>query len=434
MISLIICILLQSFLQTFQRAETTIVEYGQDVDGDYYACVYPEKCPNDTKRVSLCTSEELDNIDIGVEIYRGKNSAQLYDLLIKPLESYLSKRVVFRPVGKIHFINIAAITDCRGRRLCDKYSFRRVSSVDNISSKEKIDFNQTKMYLFGGMVYDADPERMFQNCWWIYRENYWGGENGNDQAYSYAGPERMWYTSEQLSSYIIDSPGWDMNTVTLGTAEDGTRAGYDQLQYSRGEIKFIYSLKGFNIQRYTGDVALEEIFKLKTLWGSPCILHLSTHSFTLDATNSPFSESFTTKQLAYRTSGLMFSGAAHTLSGNEMPYGMNDGLLYAEEIAVYDFSKVDLLVLSACGTALGTVTNDGVYGIQSAFKEAGAKTIVSTLWSINDRAAAEFMKTFYSFMIAGDTKYEAFEKARNAMMQSEDYSDPLYWAPFIMLD
>ena len=117
-----------------------------------------------------------------------------------------------------------------------------------------------------------------------------------------------------------------------------------------------------------------------------------------------------------------------------MPYEMNDGLLYAEEIALYDFSTVDLLVLSACGTALGTVTNDGIYGIQSAFKEAGAKTIVSTLWSINDKAAAEFMKVFYSYMIAGDTKYEAFKKARRAMIESDDYNDPLYWAPFIMID
>jgi CHAT domain-containing protein len=44
------------------------------------------------------------------------------------------------------------------------------------------------------------------------------------------------------------------------------------------------------------------------------------------------------------------------------------------------------------------------------------------------------MKIFYIHMIDGDTKYEAFEKARRAMIESEDYNDPLYWAPFIMLD
>lgn len=434
MIIIIFTILMQSFLQSFLRTETTVVDYRQDADGYYYACVYPEDHMRNACKVSLCSAAELDNIDVGVEIYRGSRSVRLYELLVKPLESHLTRNVIFKPVGKIHFVNMDALVDSKGSRLCNRYNLRRVSSVENIPSKGKIDFNETRMYLFGGMVYDADPELMFQNCWWIYKENYWGGASGTDQAYSSAGPERMWFNAQQLSSYVVDSPGWDMNTVSLGVAEDGTRAGYDQLMYSRGEIKFIYSLKGFNIQRYTGDDALEEIFKLKTLWDSPCVLHLSTHSFTLDATDSPFSDKFTTKELAYKTSGLMFTGASHTLNGYDMPYGMNDALLYAEEIAAYDFSNVDLLVLSACGTALGTVTNDGVYGIQSAFKEAGAKTIVSTLWSINDKAAADFMKIFYSCMISGDTKYEAFAKARRTMIESEDYNDPLYWAPFIMID
>lgn len=433
MISLITGILLQFFMPSFLSNETTVVEYIQD-QGKYGALVYSETDPDKKHHVELCPVSELDRIDVGVEIYRGKNSVVLYDILVKPLEQYITKKVAFKPVGKIHFINMAALVDRRGHRLCDKYSFRRVSSTEQLPSKGQIDFNETRLLLFGGMVYDADPERMFQNCWWIYRENFFGGPNGDDQRYNSMGPERMWLTSEELRTYVYDSPGWDMNTVTLGTAEDGTRAGSDQLQYSRGEIKFIYSLKGFNIQRFTGDTALEELFKLRTRWGTPCVVHLSTHSFTLDATNSPFSKYFSDKELAYKTTGLMFTGASHTLNGYEMPYEMNDGLLYAEEIALYDFSYIDLLVLSACGTALGTVTNDGVYGIQSAFKEAGAKTIVSTLWSINDRAAAEFMKIFYTYMIEGDTKYEAFEKARRAMIESEDYSDPLYWAPFIMLD
>ena len=433
MISLIISILLQFFFPSFLRNETTVVEYIKD-QGSYCALVYSEADPDKKHRVELCSVSELDRMDVGVEIYRGNNSAVLYNMLVKPLEHHLTNKVAFRPVGKIHFINMAALVDSRGRRLCDKYSFRRVSSTEQLPSKGHIDFSETRLLLFGGMVYDADPERMFQNCWWIYKENFFGGPNGDDQRYNSMGPERMWLTSDELRTYVYDSPGWDMNTVSLGTAEDGTRAGYDQLQYSRGEIKFIYSLKGFNIQRFTGDTALEEMFKLRTRWGTPCVAHLSTHSFTLDATNSPFSKYFSDKELAYKTTGLMFTGASHTLQGYEMPYEMNDGLLYAEEIALYDFSYIDLLVLSACGTALGTVTNDGVYGIQSAFKEAGAKTIVSTLWSINDRAAAEFMKIFYTYMIDGDTKYDAFEKARRAMIESEDYNDPLYWAPFIMLD
>ncbi|MBQ7812077.1 MAG: CHAT domain-containing protein [Bacteroidales bacterium] len=433
MISLIACILLHIFSPLFRSNEPTVVEYVQKENGDYCAILH-DKGSDVPKTIWLCSSSDIDEIDISADLYRGKKSAKVYELLIKPLEPHLNKLVHFKPAGRIHFINMAALTDNRGRRCCEKYNFRRVSSITSEYQKGTVDFSETRMYLFGGMVYDAVPERMFQNCWWIYRENYWGGQDGADQAYSSMGPERMWYTSEQLRQVVPDYPGWDMSTVSLGVADDGTRAGYDQLQYSRGEIKFIYSLKGFNIQKYTGDTALEEIFKLRCLWGSPSILHISTHSFTLDASQSPFSKYYDAKRLAYSTTGILFTGAGHTLEGYEMPYEMNDGLLYAEEIAAYDFSKVELLVLSACSTARGTVTNDGVWGIQSAFKDAGVKTIVSTLWSINDKAAAEFMKIFYSYLTTGSSKYEAFDLARKALIESDDFSDPLYWAPFIMLD
>lgn len=431
MMPLITSLLITLFsLPIFSKAPT-YVEYRLENSGEYYAIIAQGQ---KATKVRLCSAAELDSIDIGVEVYRGKKSTEIYNLIIKPIEKHLSRSIAFKPAGKIHFINLAALVDDQGRRCCQKYHIRRVSSLTNAATSTKVDFDQMKMYLFGGMVYDADPERMFQNCWWVYRENFFGGHDGKNQLYASMGPERMWRTSEQLSQHVTDYPGWDMSTVTLGTADDGTRAGYDQLQYSRGEIKFIYSLRGFNVQKYTGDTALEEIFKLRSLWASPCIIHLSTHSFTLDASQSPFSKSFDAKQLAYSTTGLLFTGASHTLNGIGFPYEMNDGLLYAEEIARYNFSKVDLLVLSACGTALGTVTNDGVIGLQSAFKDAGVKTIVSTLWSINDKAAAEFMKSFYSFMFDGHSKYEAFEMARRQMMESKDFNDPLYWAPFIMLD
>lgn len=419
-------------LQVFSN-KPTLVEYKQDEFGNYYALVGKGDMTN-ARKIDICSSERIDTVNIAPEIYRGSNSTYLYNLLIKPLEAFLHKDVLFKPVGKINFINMAALVDTRGVRCCDKYNLRRVSSVNRDTSSEIVDFHKSKVILFGGMVYDASPERMYENCWWIYEENPGGVVGISQSAYSRYGSERLYYKSDELKSYVRNIPGWDIQHLSLGTSEDGTRAGYDQLQYSRGEIKFIYSLKNFNIERFTGDTALEEILKTRTLYGGPIILHLSTHSFTIETSESPFIKYYSAKQLAYKTSGLLFTGAAHTLEGRKMPYGMNDGMLYAEEISHYDFSQVDLLVLSACGTALGNVTNDGVLGIQSAFKEAGANTIVSTLWSINDRAAAEFMKVFYIYMSEGYTKYEAFENARDFMIESEDFNDPVYWAPFIMLD
>jgi CHAT domain-containing protein len=174
------------------------------------------------------------------------------------------------------------------------------------------------------------------------------------------------------------------------------------------------------------------MFKLKTRWGTPCVVHLSTHSFTLDATNSPFSKYFSDKELAYKTTGLMFTGASHTLQGYEMPYEMNDGLLYAEEIALYDFSYIDLLVLSACQTGLGEIGGDGVYGLQRGFKIAGVNTIVMSLWEVSDAATEVLMTKFYSLLAKGKSKREAFDAAVGAV--KKEYESPEYWAAFIMLD
>ena len=135
-----------------------------------------------------------------------------------------------------------------------------------------------------------------------------------------------------------------------------------------------------------------------------------------------------------RSTGLLFSGAARTLRGEAMPYNLNDGLLNGAEIARLDMSHCAMLVLGACNTALGEVSQDGILGLQTAFKEAGAHTLLMTLWSVNEKATSEFMKRFYTYLFDGKTKHESLDLARKDLMRSEDFKDPIYWAPFIMLD
>ena len=94
--------------------------------------------------------------------------------------------------------------------------------------------------------------------------------------------------------------------------------------------------------------------------------------------------------------------------------------------------SADLVVLSACNTAKGEDSLDGILGIQRAFKRAGAGTIIMTLWKVNDKATMRFMDIFYERLSAGATKYDAFKEAQITL--SQEYRDPYYWAPFIMLD
>lgn len=110
----------------------------------------------------------------------------------------------------------------------------------------------------------------------------------------------------------------------------------------------------------------------------------------------------------------------------------NDGILSAQEISKLNLSNIDLVVLSACETALGDRTLDVVLRLQRAFKLAGVQTIIMSLWKVDDLATSFFMKAFYEGMIKTNSRREAFIYAQK--LTKEKFEDPYYWAAFIMLD
>lgn len=96
------------------------------------------------------------------------------------------------------------------------------------------------------------------------------------------------------------------------------------------------------------------------------------------------------------------------------------------------FPNTELLVLSACQTALGDISGDGVYGLQRAFKLAGAKSIIMSLWEVNDDATKIMMTNLYQQLLLGKTKRDSFNYAIQRVREWND--NPYYWAAFIMLD
>ncbi len=82
--------------------------------------------------------------------------------------------------------------------------------------------------------------------------------------------------------------------------------------------------------------------------------------------------------------------------------GMEDGILTAYEISQMNLSNTELVVLSACETGLGDIQgNEGVYGLQRAFKIAVAKCLVMSLWQVEDQATMKFMEVFLPQMVGG---------------------------------
>jgi len=92
-------------------------------------------------------------------------------------------------------------------------------------------------------------------------------------------------------------------------------------------------------------------------------------------------------------------------------------------------------VLSACETALGEVNNsEGVFGLQRAFKLAGAQTLIMSLWKVDDEATSILISEFYKNWLSGKSKQEAFKEAQRMIRSNPRYSSPFYWAAFVMMD
>jgi CHAT domain-containing protein len=104
----------------------------------------------------------------------------------------------------------------------------------------------------------------------------------------------------------------------------------------------------------------------------------------------------------------------------------------AAELATFDVGA-DLVVLSACETALGKdVAGEGLFGLPYALAVAGARATLLTLWPVADRPTAEFMRRFYAKLARGVAPAAALAQTKREFIRSKEFSAPFYWAPFVL--
>ena len=134
--------------------------------------------------------------------------------------------------------------------------------------------------------------------------------------------------------------------------------------------------------------------------------------------------------------------ATHGLVSLRAPYrsalvlardGDQDGFLQAREIYRLRM-RSELVVLSGCRTARGaTVEGDGVQGLAQAFLHAGARSVVASLWNVNDERTATFMEAFYAHLAGGASKTDALRRAKLDLLRRPATAAPRYWAPFVLI-
>lgn len=336
------------------------------------------------------------------------NSNRLYDLIWKPLEKTIagSRRIFIVPDGLLHLVAFSAIRNPAGKFLSDQQAISILTSSRHIVPQSRMGAEKTErasIVLFGGIHYDTDSNTLVS----INRE--FKGVRG--------------LSPELTSSTTAGNPEWQYMP--------GTKTETDSIAalFPDGQKKLIQ-----------GDRATEEAFK--NLSGqSPSVIHIATHGFSFHDMGkmnwNPGKETFNNEQTLMikplLQSGLVMAGANRLLQGKKRIEGTEDGFLTAYEISLLDLSRSGLAVLSACKTGLGTVSgNEGVFGLQRAFKMAGVKSLIISLWEVPDQQTAELMYLFYSQWNLLKDQNLAMLEAQKRMR--EKYDNPYYWAGFELID
>jgi len=163
---------------------------------------------------------------------------------------------------------------------------------------------------------------------------------------------------------------------------------------------------------------------------NPYVLHIATHGFFLSQ-NDTLSVSKQDVNTLLLKSGLLLAGAENTLQKAELTG--EDGIFTALEVLNLDLENTELTVLSACETGLGEIQNgEGIFGLQRAFLQAGAKSILVSLWKVDDAATQEMMRLFYeNLLIKKQEKHVAFANSQKKLR--EKYKEPYYWGAFVMI-
>ena len=386
-------------------------------DSSFYVALVLRKGWDAPKIIPLTSADKLLNLKIGfsknITLRTALNSTQssskhtlhknsiyrsqdLADLIWKPLEKELVgvKDIYFAPCGILHQIGIEYLSINDSVRMYDKYSIHRVSSTRQLAI-ENINTHFKSIVLFGGIPYDS---------------------------------------LQMLNQ---------SNLLALrGTEDESNELEWNYLQGSQTEIEGIYNClqkNNMEISIKEGYLATEEAFK--NLDGTKKdIIHIATHGFFFTENKAKkyyyFARNpFIMLENALNRSGMLFANANYAWSSDTNLYEEeNDGTLTGSEICKIDLRGTQLVVLSACQTGLGEISNEGVFGLQRAFKKAGVKTIIMSFWEVSDAATQILMNQFYSNIVKGMSKQEAFTVAQNTLKNTSGFNDPYYWAAFVMLD
>ncbi|MEI2695032.1 MAG: CHAT domain-containing tetratricopeptide repeat protein [Saprospiraceae bacterium] len=382
---------------------------GLSQDTVFYGVLLVTKYADAPQFISLCYESEFENLlksntnrtaDYVSSIYNfssrgamalGEKKPSLTELIWTPIREHLKEiqRIYLVPDGLLNRLNIAALPISLEAVVSDSFEIILMSSTRQIvpTDVQILAYSNKNCLVVSGVDYDIESTETFAS------------RNSNP---STAGTQTKTWTA-------------------LPWAE---KEGVD--------VSKLLQSNGFKVASLQNTIATEKgIFdslESKKNWR---ILHFATHGYFNTSKNQTPSSNFYGSGMM--NSGLVLSGA-NSFQSIQNDTKTEDGLLSAYEISHLDLSQTELVVLSACETALGDLKDiEGVYGLQRAFKLAGAGQMIMSLWQVPDRETKDFMLSFYKNWISDTSSIRnAFKKTQLEFRQR--FVNPYQWAGFVLLE
>jgi CHAT domain-containing protein len=332
-------------------------------------------------------------------------TSELYKTIFQPIEELISEQahLIVSPDGALNLIPFEILSRVNDRYLIEDYQFTYVSSGrDLLDRPVNLDNTLEKAVI----VVNPDYEHQV--------------EISNNQIFAGV------FSNDSRSRGPSDGSGC-LNDV------------YQSLPQTRIEGETIRSLisgsSALEVDYFTSENASEGA--LKNLGYSPKILHIATHGFYCPKIESIFDGELLDNPLLY--SGLVLSGA-NKFFGDSSRANSNsdDGILTSLEAAGLNLVGTELVVLSACGTGLGSIqSGEGVFGLRRSFRQAGASSLLMSMYPVPDAATKDLMIDFYENWLSRNDKSSALRTAALAALQNRrlksGVAHPRFWGGFVFV-
>jgi CHAT domain-containing protein len=353
--------------------------------------------------IDLAASTFRDALASSDASWQGHAQA-LHSLAFHPLQPLLGnvRRLFLAPDGKLNLVPFAALHDGKGL-LLDSFHFTYLTSGKDLLPRPQ-DVSPSR-----SVVVLADPDF---------------GASPSTAPGAPPLPSAMALRSSSAERFF--------SSLRADLAE----RTWVPLPGTRKEAEAIHQLLPLAHLLLGSEATKQQLLSLPT----PGVLHIATHGFFLEDSTTPQASravgSFGALSGAPSTqhlpdpllrSGLVLAGAA-----SQQPHSPDSSLVTALELAGLNLWGTELVVLSACETGRGDVKlGQGVYGLRRALLSAGAETVVSSLWKVNDDTTRQLMQGYYHHLLAGKPRVSALREAMRELRQAHPH--PYAWAPFIAL-